>query len=55
MQELWATPLVCAGPLDPLVDGSARAEGPARGPAADQGVRPTIHRFAGLLRVRGRG
>ena len=46
-----ADPLVRAGPPDPLFVWNqlpAERERPARGPAADQGVRPTI--YAGVRR-----
>ena len=45
MIQRWGSPQVCAGAPDPLPATENQVPGirkrPARGPAADQGVRPT--------------
>jgi hypothetical protein len=45
--KVGRTPWSARVPLDPLYAGTVRRlrhrEGPARGPAADEGVRPTFH------------
>ena len=45
MYSCGADPLVCAGPPGPACLGAellCQKESPARGPAADEGVRPTM-------------